>query len=352
MTKTQKRSIVIMLIATLLLVLLFVALTQIIVAQAQQVPEDDAQAVADFSSYFGGGSGSDVDPYLIYNDKQLKNIQLTALEDPYTQSMRINRSFRLMNDIVLTDTWTPIQGGFTGTFYGNNKSIYNLKFSITNTSSEDYYGLFRHTLSGSRIENLNLVNVKIDYPAQKDSATRIMVGSIVGYNEGTIYNCKSSGFIDALYLYNGWLGGIVGYNYNSSIEGCVNAVDITGSGFIGGITAFNMGTNAKVTNCTNAGTISYRYREQDGCAAGIVGKNSAGTIVSCYNYGKIIYVDPWTLLAIRPCMAQIVGSFVSGTLGGKTSNLCYGSCDYSKLHGNQLTYCSETISGYPNSDKN
>jgi hypothetical protein len=80
-------------------------------------------------------------------------------------------------------------------------------------------------------------------------------------------------------------GGIAGYvgagYYNTTVETCVNAGQVTGTGVNGGIVGWLAVGKSVITKCTNTGTV-----EGSG-AGGIVGK-SEGTISSCYNTGTVI----------------------------------------------------------------
>ncbi len=339
--------------ATLLLVIVSVIaivtlLGQPSVASAAQVSADGTQSVNDFSQYFGGGTGSDINPYLITNEKQLRNISETALEDSYTGSMRISSCFKLTKDIFMTSPWEVITAELRGTLDGDGHTIYNLEINITDTSKEDYFGMFRRLASSGTIKNLTMERLTINCTSGV-TPTRIIVGGLAGYGYGKITNCKVSGTINCPNLYNGWLGGFVGVNAGNTIESCVNSADIYGCGIMGGIVAVNTNANSNIIGCKNSGDMYYSYLQQNGYVGGIAGRNSFDAqIQECINYGKIIYAGPQTGEEITPYMAQIVGYFAEGT---QRLNYCYGTCDYSKLTSSQRTYCSTTASGYPNTDK-
>ena len=75
---------------------------------------------------FGGGSGTETDPYLITTVTQLQDIQNSRL------GQVAGTYFRLENDLDLTGVeWNPIQA-FVANFDGNGKTITNLTISSGN----------------------------------------------------------------------------------------------------------------------------------------------------------------------------------------------------------------------------
>ena len=104
------------------------------------------------------GSGTEEDPYLIYDEEQLRNVRY--LPDSY---------FLLKNDITLTSDWISIgddYSPFTGGFDGGNHTIRGLKQN--NDSEDSYLGFFglvepRRTTTSAKtyIRNITFENVDI-----------------------------------------------------------------------------------------------------------------------------------------------------------------------------------------------
>ncbi len=132
--------------------------------------------------------------------------------------------------------WTGIATGnpYTGVFDGKGFSIKNL------TGSE---GLFKY--NNGIIKNVQLVDVSIEREGGN-------LGAVVGKNEGTVFNCVSSGTVTGTGDNSYSIGGLVGWNHGGVIAGCLSSCTVggktagglIGSGFGGGsaIACVYMGT--------------------------------------------------------------------------------------------------------------
>ena len=203
----------------------------------------------DPGTLFAGGNGTEENPYQIANWSHLNNIR-DYLDD----------HFILMNDLRVTTAgyakwagptanegkgWQPIgthNDPFTGTFDGQEYEIRDL---YSSRPDEGYVGLFGHVDDGGIIGNLGVVNANVTIGA--------IVGSLVGFNCGTVSNCYST-------------GNIVGYM-------CV-----------GGLVGINSGN---VSDCYCTGSVIDNYYE--GFVGGLVGQNYDGTVSnSYYNYDEVL----------------------------------------------------------------
>ncbi|MCH5160251.1 MAG: hypothetical protein J1F66_05360 [Clostridiales bacterium] len=294
--------------------------------------------------YFASGDGSSSNPYQISNERQLQNIVKTKTN--IGAQSYITSNFKLTNNITLASTWTPIPSELMGKFDGNNKTIYNLKFSVGRLGG--YYGLFEKIDSGT-IQNLAFSDVKITC-SSTSSLKETYVGVIAGLSRGTISDCIVKGAID-VQIYNANVGGIVGSN-RGAINTCVNYISISGSGNIGGIAGHASFAASAISNCINYGTISYYYNTQNGTAGGIVGLSQESALVkSCTNNALIKYgSDKSDNKDIAPCMGQIIGWNLSGLAPESCSIRTSGGTDYSNLQKvggflgigktDQARYCS------------
>ncbi|HBA98305.1 MAG TPA: hypothetical protein DCZ23_09365, partial [Lachnospiraceae bacterium] len=150
----------------------------------------------------------------------------------------------LMNDIDITEEtkkggswdtghgWTPLNS-FRGTLDGNGHKIIGMHIYGTFSDigdSDAYVGLFRINLG--TIKRLGLSNVDIN----TETISNIFqgyAGGIVGYNKGTISECYVDGVI---YNQGDCTGGIAGFlsSYNGSIiSNCYNAAKVSGNGIAG-----------------------------------------------------------------------------------------------------------------------
>ena len=112
------------------------------------------------------------------------------------------------------------------------------------------------------------------------------VGGIVGYNSGIIRNCYNAGMVNSLHNNVNYLGGICGVNEGGTIIGCYNTGKVSNAVWgtrAGGICGRS---NGKILNCYNTGSVTGGYM-----VGGICGCNdsstTSGRIENCYNIGTI-----------------------------------------------------------------
>ena len=216
----------------------------------------------DATESFGGGSGTEEDPYLIANESQFRRIA----ED-------LTASYRLIRDISLTGTVSPIgkdsNHPFSGSLDGNGFQISGINISYTQ-KSPTHCGLFGF-VSGE-IKNVKITNAKI---AAIASATvknqQYCFGLIVGENRGTLNNCHIvNSSVDVFQKESAKntcpnlnVGGVVGIN-NGTVKNC--SVQRT---VISGKSLHEMGGEKSAASNTNS-----VY------SGGIVGTNN-GVIFKC-----------------------------------------------------------------------
>ena len=207
-----------------------------------------------------------------------------------------NKAVILMNDITLTEDWTPIGYisdenivKFNGIFNGLNHKINNLNI---NNPQKLYQGLFANTGNSAKINSVVITGSVIGGK---------YVGAISGYNEGSIRNCGNEASVTSQYNiegdYNPLCGGIVGYNYDGNINGCYNNGEISSNNWsTGGIAGKS--ENGVIKNCYNSAMIS-----SSGETAGICGVVDNTKLYNLYNTGNIQS-----------------NSSVTGGIAGKVSN--------------------------------
>ena len=187
-------------------------------------------------------------------------------------------------------TWTPIGTNsyyYDGTFDGQNHTVSGLYFNNTSDNAYPnggmYIGLFG-CVNSPTIKNVSVVDSYF-------KASRF-VGGIVGYvnSSAKITNCHNAATIYADYGSDDYAGGICGYDWYATIDGCSN------TGFIscrytsvGGICGYSAYSTIK--NSFNSGKIYADAINNAGnvsCAGGIVGwMNNSKTITNCYNTGEV-----------------------------------------------------------------
>jgi len=253
---------------------------------------------------YGGGSGTEQDPYLIYTSEQMNTIG--ANQDDW------GKHFRLMADIDLSaytgtqfniigryfDSNDPRNKPFYGVFDGNNKRISNFTWTSYDIN---YVGLFGYLGGPGQIKNLGMENVNVKAGNGDD------VGGLVGYNySGTITNCYSTGKVlgtddvgglvgetlggsltDCYSASRVWgvdcVGGLVGENWGSTITDCYSTGGVSGTEYVGGLVGKNWWTTTGIAHCYSTGSVSAADRR----VGGLVGDNYHSTITYCYSTGSV-----------------------------------------------------------------
>jgi len=223
---------------------------------------------------YGGGTGTEQDPYLIYSAQQLNEI------GPNTADY--DKHFKLMADIDLSDYdgrdgrpafniiardedpnhW--FEGTmFRGTFDGNGHIISNLTIDA---QGWDYVGLFGVTL-GSKIINLGLENVSITGKAY--------VGGLVGWDvSDSIFGCYTTGIVSGTEE----VGGLIG-RYGTNVENCYSMAEVYGESKVGGLIGF-AGWSC-VRNCYAAGIV--------------LGNTDTGGLIGFNDWGSTFLYSFWDM---------------------------------------------------------
>lgn len=204
------------------------------------------------------GSGTESDPYQIYDADQLEGIQ------------ELNKHYILMNDITIAadanDAWRPVGTSstpFAGEFNGNNKTI-SLVISANSKDNFDfvnYFGIFGYC---SVVSNIHDFTITGSIGAADNRLPTNLFGIVAASSAGTISNCESSvrSYITSYSTVKAIAGGIVGVSSpaNISNSGC------TGSGILN--------ISAPNTLVVSVG--------------GVAGQVSGGILDNCYNRANVI----------------------------------------------------------------
>jgi hypothetical protein len=154
----------------------------------------------------------------------------------------------------------------------------------------------------------------------KNSITNILVegmesvGGLVGYNyEGTIEDSSSSGFVNGMATLffksgNEYIGGLVGYNNNGKILNSNSSSNVTGDAYLGGLVGYS--ARRYITNNVLISLIEESF------ATGLV----QGTANSYY-VGGLIGVSTNTQINYSYATGNVIGGEDSGGLIGSASNL-------------------------------
>ena len=280
------------------------------------------------AQFSGSGTGTESDPYLIYNQDQLAQVGNFLNQDGVV--------FELKKDLDLTtwiaenspsQGWTPIgveSAPFKGVFKGNNHTISGV---FINRPTIDYVGFFG-SISGATVRD---VVFKATYITGKNR-----VGAFVGYayNNSTINNVTitvtgNSGVTGA-----SWVGGLVGRIESSTISSSSYTGKLNGTTTdVGGVAGY--ASASYISGCNTQFTLS-GVTSVGGVVGNLIGSTIQNTIAtgnitaSSSNVGGIVAYGTGT--------STITGSKhtgdISGVLyvGGVVGRIYSGSITLIKSH--------------------
>ena len=293
---------------------------------------------------YGGGTGEPDNPYLIYTDEHMNTIGLHE-ED-------FDKHFMLMADIDLGGMGekdfniigrSPTK--FSGVFNGNGHTISNFHYISTDVNDVALFENVQGTQA--RITDLGLIDPVINVDSNEldnfvdpeDSNS----GAVYGNTAGSLVNCLSRGaLLSSCYVRGGsvsgdiWIGGLVSYVEQSTIDSCYSTAEVSGKRYVGGLAAYN--DRGTITNCHtisnitgenfagglagyNEGTIQNCYAAGDvtcdSTAGGLAGFN-IGTIESSYSTGNVTGIDEIGGLAGRS-RSNIINCYSTGSVTGEQS---------------------------------
>ena len=249
------------------------------------------------------GSGTEGDPYIIYDVTDLQNMQNDL--DAY---------YELANDIDASATagwnWNAGRGvyegfvpisGFIGQLDGNFYAISNLYMNWLQTYTA--VGLFRSLGDDAVIENLLVLDADVTniYTSQSSSGcAAVLIGQIYDANNWVIRGCVVSGNVTNRFTddggaghIHGSAGGLVGYVIYKSggiIERCASYANVVcygydeahaqGGGFVGDF----QGSHT-IRDCYSRGdvVVTADYLTRSG---GFAGYQLTSTIDNCYSTGS------------------------------------------------------------------
>ena len=298
---------------------------------------------------FGGGTGTQKDPWLIASQEDLialaEFLNSGNAEQFDAEAAGIGNChgyyFKQTADIDLTGvTWEPI--GYSGNYYfagnynGGGHSITNA-VSTGKVDPDGYAtaGIFGWAAFGS-VENLHVKNANFVATGQNNYS---YVGGIAGVCYGSsIKNCSvvNSSLESKRNNNNNCAGSIVGYSTGGTFEKCAaenNQVKTMayGGGFVGEVDddpSYGAGTST-FTNCYTANcSVSSKTDDVQGVSlvGGFVGEmtDSALTVNNCYVYRAMLSTEGTAVPGIKA-----TGVFAGHLWGGSSivdTNCFFGAC--------------------------
>lgn len=266
-------------------------------------------------------STSSQEPIKLSSDSQAQvndYIEVSNQQDLEQISSNLAGHFKLMNDLQLTGSWTPIgstdNGGFSGIFNGQDFTISNLTINSSSLAGERDAGLFGYT-NKAIIKNLQLDNVSIDLPDADN------VGSLIGYAENTrIENCTITANEGNNNTVTGKMhtGGMVGQSKNSEFINNAAVVSVTGKdNYTGGLVG--KAERSDIINCSAEGSVTGEKRYVGGLV-GAVSASYGNSFVSTSTASCIVNGDRYVggLIGSTFGSVQINKSYASGTVKGNS----------------------------------
>jgi len=258
------------------------------------------------AQFSGSGSGTENDPYLIFNPIQLNEVR-NYLDNN-------NVWFKVMYDIDLTDWladnnptqgWQPI-GNSTSKFKGHFLGMgHKISGFFINRSSTDYVGFFGYT-DGASISDLNIEGESVN--------GKSYVSGLVGYASGTsITNCHAMINVTGSSSY---IGGLIGYESSGSCSSGSFTGTVSGSSYVGGFVGRT--SSVTLTDCMVSATVT----ATSNYSSLFIGYGNGTTISSLKGDGQVAgktYVGGVMGYNITNA-STITGSSVEGKVSG-TSNV-------------------------------
>ena len=229
------------------------------------------------------GNGTEAEPFI------LKTADHLAWFRDYVNVGKVSACAKIADEVEVIDmssvcheadaekqvaefSWTPIGNSkkYQGTFDGNGKTIRNL--FISSTSNE--IGFFGFA-ADCRIKNITFDNAKVK--GNDNCSTGILAGyvrSCVIENIKTTENCSVEGQYET--------GGIAG-GANGNISNCENHAIVNGSYYVGGIVGNCFDSGNSITSCANYGAIT----GTEDFVGGIIGYFGEGSLQNSVNNGNV-----------------------------------------------------------------
>jgi hypothetical protein len=200
---------------------------------------------APITAQFGGGAGTDGDPYVITNASELQEMNTD-----------LDASYKLGNSIDASGTdFDPVgnaSNGFNGSFDGMGYTISNLAIDAGTNA-----GLFGFTKEHTVVENVTIISVSV----KGDGSN---VGGLIGQSSSDVTNVSVTGSVSST---GDSVGGVIGFKDTGNISNSNSSVSVVTEGDnAGGIVGTNF--DGAILNSWAAGSVEAKEN-----VGGLVGIN-------------------------------------------------------------------------------
>jgi hypothetical protein len=199
---------------------------------------------------YSGGTGEPNDPYQIATAADLIALGETAAD--YNRHLLLTANIDLDPNLPGRRVFDKaVIARLTGVFDGDGHTISHLTID-----GGGYLGLFGELRKGAEVKNLAVVDVNV-------MGSSDYVGGLVGSNGGALTGCNSTGVVRGREDVGGlvgdnWgpvaqchsacavgggngVGGLIGENSDGTVNNCYSTGPVRGTGWDGGLTAYNAG---------------------------------------------------------------------------------------------------------------
>jgi hypothetical protein len=244
---------------------------------------------------YGGGAGTQDDPYLIRTAEQMNAIGASRGD--------WGKHFQLRADIDLSEyadaAYNIIGAGpgsesFSGIFDGNDHKIYS--FSLK-TARQQYTGLFGYV--GGQVKNLGLINPDVFsqgshvgalvgylsfgtitscYARSANVSGDDYIGGLIGSCTGRVYESYSTGSV----VGDWYVGGLIGLIDDGTINTSYSKAIVSGNREVGGFAGKTIDEASVINNCYAAGSVNGSTY-----VGGLVGQVERGRAFNCYSTGSV-----------------------------------------------------------------
>ncbi len=284
---------------------------------------------------YGGGSGTEADPYLIRTAEDLDLLGSS-------QGDWEGKSFRLMADIDLQNynetnfhligSWVSwgdtANRAFRGNFDGNRHTISNFHYR---DMKQNGIGLFRYadvaTIKNLRLENVMIVTDGMDvaplvgyfqrgavmdcHVVGADVTGDSRVGGLIGTAEGSVTQCSSRGRVAGFQ----YVGGLIGYVNQGTIKQSYSKAPASGTDSVGGLIGVTVGSTSIIESCYAHGSVKGTTT-----AGGLVGQLGAGKIWRCYSTGAVSDGQFVGGLVGKKFQGEVLASYWDAQTSGRTTS--------------------------------
>lgn len=208
-------------------------------------------------------------------------VEIRTVEQFLQIHHNLDKHYILKNNLDLSKikNWVPIgtpDKPFTGTFDGGGHSIKGLTIRRPNSN---HTGLFGYVGKETELKNISITQAKIE--------GNIYVGTLAGYNEGSVSNCSADGQIKASSAGGILIGQNTGVIRSSATKGAITSSQGDGIGGLVGVNCGNIGEidlerKGLIISCSSSAQVTAPIN-----AGGLVGYNDCGSVSQSTASGKV-----------------------------------------------------------------